>query len=433
MTQAEIPLSPTGRSGRPLLVAGGNVPLAQEGSRSWRTNLPVHLAVVATAALTCVMSPTLPSLLLAAAWVLVYLLGHWAHMIRQLPAAGVLTVVGSSALALALMGVAGNGVHLFIAYPLIWLFLTTFRQGLIATVLVAVSMITVLTLTAETLTLGIFAAYLAFGVGVALFSILMSMWIWRVETLAHEHRELAEQLQVTVADLEATRAELAASEHARGAEEERARFAADIHDTLAQSFTSITMLTQAARQSALRGAAEPSVLLAQIEEASRNGLAEARGLIARHQQPLDLASSIERLTADLAERTGIRVSADTARWVAAPTRTEVVLLRTAQEALRNIENHAGARTVHLRLARGAAGSAQAAELEVSDDGTGFDPALPTAGFGLLGMRSRLETEGGSLQVDTGRGSGTRLTVRLPLSAEASTDPPAEDDHEGGRP
>ena len=408
---------------RPLVVAGGNVPLNEDGERTWRTNWPVHLAIIAMAALSIVMSPGVSTVLVASGWVLTYLLGHWTHIMRQLPGAGPAAVVLTSAFALALLEVADGGIHLFAAFPLIWLFLPTFRHGVIATALFAAALVMVMLRGTEDLTLGEVLATSAAGVGIGLFSIIMAAWIWRIETLGHQHRLLAEELRSTVADLEHTRSELATSEHRRGAEEERSRIAADIHDTLAQSFTSITMLAQAARQSTPQAAP----LLGQIEEVSRDGLAEARGLIARSQTPLDLAASIERLSTDLATRTGLSVTTDTSGWAPAPTRTEVVLLRTAQEALRNVERHAGAASVTVHLAR----RGRCALLTVADDGTGFDPSLPTAGYGLAGMHSRLETEGGRLQITAGRGAGTALEAELPSepvepaeSAEPPPPPPA---------
>src|SRR5699024_981343 len=121
------------------------------------------------------------------------------------------------------------------------------------------------------------------------------------------------------------------------------------------SFTSITMLSQAARHTSGSDGAggvggtdsTPVPLLAQIEEISREGLAESRALIARTQAPLDLGAALDRLAADLEQRTGVRTTVDSSGWSSVATRTEVVLLRTLQEALRNIERHAGAGSVRI--------------------------------------------------------------------------------------
>lgn len=401
------------------LIAGGNVPLDDsDGPRSWRTNWPVHLGVVATATIGVVISPGAPAAGLALAWIAVYALGHRVYVMARVPAAGPATVVVSTAVALALMGVSGQGVHLFAAFPLIWLFLPTFRQGLVATLAAAAAMVAVLVAESEEPSGGEVLGLVAFGVAIALFSALMSAWIWRVERLAHERQEIADQMQETVTELRATRADLAASERSRGAQEEGTRIAAEIHDTLAQSFTSITMLTQAARQ----GGTDPRPLLDRIEDVSRSGLAEARGLIAGSQTPLDLAASVERLAHDLQARTGLAITVDVTGWGPAPTRTEVVLLRTAQEALRNIERHADATNVTVRLAREQDDSV----LEIGDDGAGFEADLPTAGFGLLGMRARLESEGGGLAFASRRGAGTTLRATLPRGTAVGP----EGDHAG---
>lgn len=400
------------------LVAGGNLEL-DIGPRSWRTNWPVHLAVAATAVLSVAISPSVPAAILAAAWLLAYLIGHWACVMRRLPGASTASVTATGMLALGLTAVSDQGLHLFATYPLIWVLLPTFRRGLIATILFAAAMVAILILEEDQRTIATVLVPIAVGTGITVFSTFMSMWIWRIEMLSHQRRELAEELRSTVSALEATRAELSAVERRRGADEEAARIAAEIHDTLAQSFTSITMLTQAARQP---GSA-PSSLLDQIEEVSRGGLAEARGLIARSQSPLDLAASLHRLAEDLEARTGVHAVIDTAEWAPVSTRTGVVLLRTFQEALRNIERHAGESRVCIRLSlRGST-----ALLEVVDDGAGFDPDLPTAGFGLLGMRARLEAEGGNLTVDSGRGRGTALRAELPRTPD-SIDPLDDESH-----
>ena len=90
----------------------------------------------------------------------------------------------------------------------------------------------------------------------------------------------------------------------------------------------------------------------------------------------------------------------------------VALYRIAQEALQNAVDHsgAGAVSVGLRVDTGAA------ELEIADDGRGFDPASAPEGFGLRTMRSRADRAGARLRVDSRPGAGTRVTAWLPLSS-----------------
>ncbi|MDN5821813.1 MAG: sensor histidine kinase [Brachybacterium sp.] len=401
------------------LIAGGNLDARGSSPRTWATNWPLHLVVAGTALLGLVVSPGPLTALLVLLWLAVYAAAHWAVVLRGLPGAGAVSVTALGAIALALEVVSHQGLHLFAAFMLMWVLLSSYRAGLAATLVLATGLMLVLLPAALDGGAADIAVVLASGIGSALFSILMASWIWQTERLSHERRELAEELATTVGRLEDTRTELLVLEHRRGAEEEATRFAAEIHDTLAQSFTSITMLSQAARQAdaAGQGDAAPASLLEQIEEVSREGLAQSRALISRTQPPLDLAGTLDRLSSDLEGRTGVRTRLDATGWSSVATRTEVVLLRTVQEALRNIEHHADASSVRIRLSRENA----EALLEVADDGTGFDTDLPTAGYGLVGMRSRLEAEGGALHLSSSRGTGTTLRATLPMVVDAPID------------
>jgi signal transduction histidine kinase len=80
-----------------------------------------------------------------------------------------------------------------------------------------------------------------------------------------------------------------------------------------------------------------------------------------------------------------------------------------QEALNNVGKHARAERVQLRVAE----SDATIEIEVADDGTGFDPRGTRGGFGLLGMRERLAMAGGRLDVASTPGEGTTLRATLP--------------------
>lgn len=402
------------------MVAGGHLEEDSAEQRGWMTNWPLHLLVLVTAVLVPVLSSQPWTPLVMGLWVAAYAAAHWAVVLRRLPGAGPMSVAVLIALSLLALVVTDQGLHLFASFMLMWVLLPSYRSGAIATLVLGTGL--VLVLLPETLSTGptgpALAVAIATGAGSTAFSLVIASWIWRSEVISAQRHALAEELADTVTTLERTRAELGALERRRGAHEESVRLSAEIHDTLAQSFTSITMLTQAARQPGV----EPAPLLAQIEELSREGLAESRALISRSQQPLDLAASLDRLADDLAQRTAVDCSVDTSAWSPLSTRAEVVLLRTLQEALRNIEHHAEAATVRLRLAR----EDGQAVLEVEDDGIGFDPALPTAGFGLTGMRSRLEAEGGGLEIETARSRGTSLRAVLPgAPADAAVGSPAE--------
>jgi signal transduction histidine kinase len=228
--------------------------------------------------------------------------------------------------------------------------------------------------------------------------------------------EQNEERAAMIAELSASRAEVARLSHEAGVATERARLAAEIHDTLAQGFTSVIALAQAAS-----AATDPLVVshrLEQVVGTARDNLAEARALVAA-LSPADLHTSglgdaVRRQLSRLASQTGIRTACHLDQRLAdLPTALQVVLLRSLQEALTNVRRHARATTVDVRLAM----TGPAVVLTVTDDGIGFTvPALVSAtagsGFGLAGMRSRVEQAGGLCTVESRPGAGTTVTVQL---------------------
>jgi signal transduction histidine kinase len=231
----------------------------------------------------------------------------------------------------------------------------------------------------------------------------------------------AESRAALIDELERTRAELAETEHARGVLAERERLAHEIHDTLAQGFTSVLTLAQAVEATLERDPAAARERLALLESTARDNLAEARALVnalaPAGLQDASLPEAVERVAARFARETGVDVQVDVeGEPRPLPPAAEVVLLRTAQEALANIGKHADARAVRvaLRFRPGPATAATvAATVAIMDDGRGFDVnAAGGDGFGLRGMRSRVEQIGGTLEVKSAPGLGT--TVRATI-------------------
>lgn len=248
-----------------------------------------------------------------------------------------------------------------------------------------------------------------------LFSVLLGIWIYRIVDQSRERAEL-------IAELQATRSELAAANHAQGVMAERERMAREIHDTLAQGFTSIVMLAQVAAVEAQRDPAASARRIAAIEDVARENLAEARALVAAFS-PLELESStlqdaVQRLAERFTRQTGLVVDVDLPESLTGLTRDqEVVLLRATQEALTNVRRHADARRVRIRLV---AGPSEAC-MEIVDDGVGFDgtnagTSQPTGGFGLAGMRGRVSDVGGRVDVSSRPGAGTHIVVHVPTAS-----------------
>jgi signal transduction histidine kinase len=219
----------------------------------------------------------------------------------------------------------------------------------------------------------------------------------------------------TIDELRATQARLASVERDRGVQDERERISREIHDTLAQGFTSVVTLSRAAEAALARGDADTvRERLALIERTAVDNLAEARLIVAEltpgHLQSRTLVEAMQRLGAAVSSETGLHtdVSVD---GEPAPLGgvAEVVLLRTAQEALSNVRRHADAARVAVELAY----EPQRVVLTVTDDGRGFDPAADAGGFGLDGVRARAAQVGGAVGLTSAPGAGTTLRLEVP--------------------
>ena len=244
--------------------------------------------------------------------------------------------------------------------------------------------------------------FLTAGLSTA-FSLALGLWITRIAEWGTERQTLLSELTAAQAGLETASREA-------GAMEERARLARDVHDTIAQSLTSIVMLAERAR---LDGSPAAVGL---IEDAAREALLEARALVAVTSPAPSadsLGDALRRLGERFARETGMRVE------VAASDATlardvQVVLLRCAQEGLANVRKHSGAGAARITLL-----TSESAELRIRDDGRGLGGVSidDDRGFGLAGMRDRVALVGGTLTVTDGDSPGTDLTVRIPLARE----------------
>jgi signal transduction histidine kinase len=193
---------------------------------------------------------------------------------------------------------------------------------------------------------------------------------------------------------------------------ERQRLFREIHDTLAQQFTSIIMHLAAAQINAPN---TMQVHVQQAEQTAREGLDEARRIIwdvrPEFLENASLVESIERVAARWSVESAIEVAvAVTGTPCSLASPVEVALLRISQEALNNIKKHSHARHVNLTLSY----MSDRLALDVADDGQGFDPAQRGRGFGLKSMRERAEELGGELSIESEQGKGTKIAVTIPI-------------------
>ena len=303
-----------------------------------------------------------------------------------------------------------GAILLFVAYSQIWFFSGTRLQGVLWTAGLTAGVGVRFGLQAAASHQSIPSVIGEMSVALA-FSIALGLWVTQIAEQSEVQRKLVAQLQ-------AAQDELAATHHAAGVVAERERMAQEIHDTLAQGFTSVVMLAQTTAAELERGHDEAALArVGQIEQVARQNLAEARALVAAFG-PADLedatlAEALVRLAERFTSQTAVVITlapgtADAAGGLS--REAQVALLRAAQEALANVRRHAGATRVTLGLTR----VADEVTLEVSDDGRGI-PADAPEGQGLRGMRERARGAGGDLSVESSPGVGTRLRLTVPVA------------------
>ena len=203
-----------------------------------------------------------------------------------------------------------------------------------------------------------------------------------------------------------------------GAAEERNRLAREIHDTIAQGLSAISLQLESADALLDADADVERVRKAvrQALELTRDNLEEARrSVLDLRATPLEGRSLVEALavladehTSKLGLPTNLEMTGG-ARPLSA--RIEAGLYRITQEALTNVVKHAHADHVVLKLAW----TSDAVTLSISDDGVGFDTeSIPTERYGLTGLSERARLLGASLQLESSPNVGTRVSVSVPL-------------------
>jgi signal transduction histidine kinase len=238
-----------------------------------------------------------------------------------------------------------------------------------------------------------------------LFSVLMGFWNRGIIKESKDRQTL-------INELTQTRSELARAQHEAGVREERQRMSAEIHDTLTQGFGSILMLARGARSAVGIDEAKARRLLDNIEAAAQENLNEARALVEdlapAALQNQSLVDAISRVSQRTQTESGILITVTVhGSPIALPPADEVVILRAVQESLTNVAKHSQASTASVTLHY----DTTPIQAIVRDNGQGFVSDSST-GFGLSGMRARLATVGGAVNVKSSPGSGTEVQVSL---------------------
>jgi signal transduction histidine kinase len=203
-------------------------------------------------------------------------------------------------------------------------------------------------------------------------------------------------------------------------EQERRRWARELHDETLQELGGLRFMLEAAARSDDRDQATTAVDRA-IEHADR-AIVNLEGLITELRpaslDALGIGPAIDALIERLSSNFEVEIDAHlelSHEGGRSATRLapelEATLYRIVQEALNNAVRHAGASRVELRVTERDSTIA----VTVADDGRGFDPGAVKRGFGLVGMRERVSLANGALEIDSEPGAGSRISAQLPVA------------------
>jgi signal transduction histidine kinase len=197
-------------------------------------------------------------------------------------------------------------------------------------------------------------------------------------------------------------------------ETERSRIARELHDETGAALTAILLDVAAIDEAeTLPDARHASAALRQN---ARSALEDVGRLAFSLRPPaLDafgLAPALRDLSHRLEERGGpkVELAIELPAGMRLSAKLETAIFRITQEALTNVVKHSGAKTVRVTLAHGR----RSMTLAVEDDGRGFDHAHADDGFGLVGIRERVASVNGALDIESESGAGTRLAIEVPL-------------------
>ena len=206
-------------------------------------------------------------------------------------------------------------------------------------------------------------------------------------------------------------------------EQERSRWARELHDETLQQFAGLRVLLSAARRSGDRDRIDTA--MSEAIEHITTSIGDLRSLITDlRPAALDefgIKPALETLVARVSLQSDLAVDLEidlayegTEADLRHPAEIESTVYRVVQEALTNVVKHGEAARVEVRVSDRAGD----VEVVVRDDGKGFDPQERTPGFGLLGMRERLALVRGTLDVESAPGAGTTLRATVPRRPDA---------------
>jgi len=193
---------------------------------------------------------------------------------------------------------------------------------------------------------------------------------------------------------------------------ERTRIARDIHDSLGHTLTSLNIQLDVARKLQIRDPQKSEDALHAAKELAKQSLSDVRSVVQSiRESEFDFKTEVSKLVETSSANAAIAIDLDCeVNEVPEPLAHHLYCI--LKESLTNIQKHAKATQVAIKLHR----AASDIELEINDNGKGFDSADRASGFGLKGMRERAESVGGTFTVETAPARGTMIKVCVPVRA-----------------
>jgi signal transduction histidine kinase len=204
----------------------------------------------------------------------------------------------------------------------------------------------------------------------------------------------------------------------RAAEQERGRWARELHDETLQSLASLVVGLRSARRSQEQSMEEEAMdaAVAQLQEEIRNLRALITQLRPAALDELGVKAALEGLVDRIdPDRTTVELKVDLdyeggRRSTRHAPELEATIYRLVQEALNNAITHADAQTIRIEVVE----YDGTVTIIVADDGAGFDTAQRSEGFGVLGMNERVALAEGTLKITSEPGEGTTVLATLPV-------------------
>ena len=243
----------------------------------------------------------------------------------------------------------------------------------------------------------------------------MGLFIKRIDEISQGRAELIRELEAAKSELVLARDREVEVATLR----ERERLARDLHDNLGHALVTLTVQLEAVQRLLPVDLDRAGPLLEEMKTLSRSSTEALRRSLANLRAPglgdKPLTQAVKSLCADASRRTGVRIDCQVAAGAdGLPRAVAEALWHVAQEGLTNVEKHAQAQHVAVRLSL----QPQLAVLCVTDDGVGLPPDAESkpGHYGLRGLRERVEGVGGTLLLTTAEPRGALIEARVRLIA-----------------